>query len=252
MNTVSLDSLKEQFDRDGYVAIRGFLNAEEMNELTERMDRFIRDIVPTLPRETAYYEEKDRPETLKQIQSLVQHDSWFDELFKSERFTKLAEALLEGPVVRKNLQWFNKPPKIGQATPPHQDGYYFKIEPNEALTMWLALDYVDDENGCLGYIPGSHREGVRDHARTTTLGFSQGITDFGAEDERREVRLHAKPGDLLVHHSLTVHRADANRSDRTRKALGFVYFSSRAKVDVEGIRKYTESLNQDLAKAQKI
>ena len=44
-----------------------------------------------------------------------------------------------------NLQYFNKSPGANKPTPPHQDGYYFMITPCEAVTMWLALDEVDDE-----------------------------------------------------------------------------------------------------------
>ena len=40
--------------------------------------------------------------------------------------------------------------------------------------MWLALDEVDETNGCLCYVPGSHRQGLREHARTRTLGFLRG------------------------------------------------------------------------------
>ena len=79
--------------------------------------------------------------------------------------------------------------------------------------MWLALDVVDEENGCVRYVRGSHRRGMRPHGRTGVLGFSQGITDYGQpEDLADEIAFPAQPGDLLVHHALTIHRADGNRS----------------------------------------
>ena len=102
-------------------------------------------------------------------------------LFRSP-FRELAELLLDGPVVPKDLQYFNKPPGIGKPTPAHQDGYYFMLDPCEALTIWVALDHVDDENGCVRYVTGSHKRGMRPHCRTQTLGFSQGITDYGELD----------------------------------------------------------------------
>jgi ectoine hydroxylase-related dioxygenase (phytanoyl-CoA dioxygenase family) len=51
------------------------------------------------------------------------------------------------------MQYFNKPPSVGQPTPPHQDGYYFMLDPCEAVTMWFALDEVDEENGRMRYVP---------------------------------------------------------------------------------------------------
>lgn len=50
-----------------------------------------------------------------------------------------------------------KPPRIGKGTPPHQDGYYFMLEPNEAVTMWMALEDVNEENGCVRYVKESHK-----------------------------------------------------------------------------------------------
>tara|TARA_R110002049_G_scaffold93815_12_gene231611 strand:+ start:1168 stop:1539 length:372 start_codon:yes stop_codon:yes gene_type:complete len=93
------------------------------------------------------------------------------------RFQKLAAILLEDNVVGKNTQYFNKPPKI-RKPPPHQDGYYFMLSPNEAVTMWMALEPVNQENSCVKYVKGSHKYGLRSHGRTGTLGFSQGITDY--------------------------------------------------------------------------
>ena len=162
--------------------------------------------------------------------------------------------LLEGPVIAKNLQYFSKPPGTGRPTPAHQDGYYFMLEPCEAVTMWLALDEVDTENGCVRYARGSHLEGVRDHSRTNTLGFSQGIPDYPTEQDRgREEPLPASPGDLLIHHAMTIHRADGNESsDRPRRSLGFVYYSQRARVDADAHAAYQARLAADMKAADRI
>lgn len=245
-------SLLERFDSDGYLALPGFLKASEVEILARQIDRFIRDVVPKMPAEKVYFEVKSRPETLKQFELMVEHDAWFHDFFSASEFSRLAELLLKGPVIGKNLQWFNKPPLLGKATPPHQDGYYFMIEPNEAITMWLALDVVDEQNGRIHYVPGSHRRGVRSHVRTGVLGFSQGINDYGLSDEAIEVAFDAKPGDLLVHHSLTIHRAGANQSERTRKALGFNYYSAAAREDVNRKLEYQEKLAADLTQEGKI
>jgi hypothetical protein len=54
-----------------------------------------------------------------------------------------------------------------------QDGFYFHIKPNKAVTMWMALDAADEENGCLVYTTGSHKTGIRPHQASGVLGFSQ-------------------------------------------------------------------------------
>lgn len=246
--------LRDLFQRDGYVRIDGFLDADEVRDLREHLARFVETVIPRMPPKHVFYEDKSSRQTLKQVQQIHRHDEYFGRMFEEGRFASLAEALLGAPVVPYDLQYFNKPAGVGQPTPPHQDGYYFMIEPCEAVTMWLALEKVDDENGCVRYIPGSHLEEIRPHGRSGTLGFSRSLTDFGRDGETgRELAMHAEPGDLLVHHALTVHRADGNFSPtRSRKAMGLVYFSARAKEDRGAKEEYQKALFEENVKAGKI
>ncbi|NOX98945.1 MAG: hypothetical protein GXP30_04295 [Verrucomicrobia bacterium] len=61
---------KQDYDQHGYTIVREFLNQSELSELQENLDRYIREIVPTLPDADAFYEDRDRPETLKQLQHM--------------------------------------------------------------------------------------------------------------------------------------------------------------------------------------
>jgi phytanoyl-CoA hydroxylase len=238
---------RRQFQELGYARIPGFINAEEVAMIHENLDRLITDVVPDLADTDVFYEDKADKTSIKQIIRLFQHDDFFEQLYLKSRFFFIAEFMRGRLVVARNMQYFNKPPGIGKPTPPHQDGFYAKLSPIEGMTMWLALEDVDEENGCVRYINGSHKRGVRTHGKTGTLGFSQGITDYGDEDKAAEVCMIAKPGDLLVHDSLTIHRADGNQSaDRTRKALGFIYYSARAREDAEAVRKYQEELFREM------
>jgi phytanoyl-CoA hydroxylase len=119
--------------------------------------------------------------------------------------------------------------------------------------MWMALDHVDEENGCVRYLRGSHLDGMRPHERTQTLGFSQGIVDFGKNETREEVPCPAKPGDLLAHHALTVHWADANASlTRTRRALGFIFYGESAREDKLAHEAYRKNLADEMSTLGKI
>ncbi len=259
-NTTSIDwrnnpdAARATFLADGYIVLRGFLNADEVAATRENLTRFIADVVPALPREQVFYEDLGQPDSLKQIQQMFRHDAFFESLFFESKFEHVAAVLLDGPVVGQNMQYFNKPPLIGKSTPPHQDGYYFMLDPCEATTMWLALDEVDEENGCVRYVHGSNHLGMRPHGRTQTLGFSQGVTDYGTDaDKANEVALAAQPGDLLAHHAMTIHRADGNRSAvRTRRALGFIYYAERAKVDKVAQAAYQKRLADEMRQAGKI
>ena len=205
--------LLPSFAKDGFALIRGFFSGQELSDLIDNVDRYIRAVVPRMPSEQVFLEDKNDVATLKQIQRMGEYDPWFAEMFTRGRVRELAELVLGGSVVPKNMQYFNKAPGVGKPTPAHQDGYYFMLDPCAAVTIWIALDDVDEENGCVRYLPGSHRRGMRPHARTETLGFSQGIVGYPArEDQLQERAIPANAGDLLVHDALTIHRADGNRS----------------------------------------
>ncbi len=244
---------QKDFERDGFVVIPGFLSVTEVEEAIGRLDVLIAEKVPSMPPEQAFYEDRSDPSTLKQIQALYDHDPHFHRMMFGSRFEALASLLLNDKVIGRNMQYFNKPPRIGQPTPPHQDGYYFMLDPNEAVTMWLGLEPVDEENGCVRYVKGSHKKGMRAHGRTGLIGFSQGMTDFGLpEDLEQEVYFKTGPGDLLVHHSMTIHRADGNRStSRTRRALGFIYYAERAREDTEAKIRYQQKLAEEIRNAAK-
>ncbi len=246
--------LLKSFNKDGFIAFPKFLPENVLTELVKNLERFVHEIVPRLEDQQVFYEDRQVPSSLKQIQHMDAHDSWFHHFFHKGPFRELATVLLQGPVVPKNMQFFNKPPGIGQATPPHQDGFYFMLTPCEAVTMWLALEKVDEENGCVRYVKGSHKQGMRTHTRTQTLGFSQGISDYPSlTDLENEVAFPATAGDLLVHDALTIHRADGNHSScRTRKALGFIYYSERAQEDIQVRDAYQRKLTEEMRAAGKI
>ena len=240
------------FKEDGFVAVPKFCNQVELSAIESALAHFIDVRVAQLPPEEVFYEDKANLDSLKQIQRMHEHSDFFGEFFNGKP-KALAEELLGEPVLCKNLQFFNKPPGIGQATPAHQDGYYFMLQPCHAVTMWMALDQVDEENGCLRYLQGSHLDGMRRHESTQTLGFSQGIVDFGKNESREEVPCPAKPGDLLAHHAMTVHRADANASPtRTRRALGFIFYGESVREDKLAHKAYQQKLRDEMSALGKI
>lgn len=246
------ENLKSTFDRDGYVVMRGFLSIPELAELNDELTRYINERIPAIPRADVYYENRDDPSTLKQMARIKQHDPYFADMIMRSKWTGLAQTLLADRVVAQELEWFNKPPRTDKATPPHQDGHYFMLEPNEAVTLWLALDPVDENNGCIRYVPGSHRGGLRPHGRTDILGFSQGITDYGEADIKAEVPIIAEPGDLLIHHAITIHRANGNPTQRHRRSLGLIFYAGRARQDTQKLADYQSGLNAELREADKI
>lgn len=236
------EEVTKSFNLNGFINIPNFFDSDDIENIIKETDRYIDEIAPDRPSNEIFYEDEDNPETLKQIQVMHQNDSFFKDLIEG-KLMKLAEIVLGETVKPVNLQYFNKPPG-GQATPPHQDGYYFKLKPNLAVTMWLALEDVEKENGYVSYVQGSHRFGLRHHAKSGVLGFSQHMIDFGQpHDLANTVSFPAIKGDLLAHHSLTIHKAEGNTTkNRTRRVLGFIYYAKSSKVDEAAVKAYKEQL----------
>jgi phytanoyl-CoA hydroxylase len=236
--------VKSGFDQDGFAFLPGFLSSEEIREINQTLEKFINEVVPGMPAEHAFYEVKGNSATLKQLFHLSDYDPYFYRLLHGSQFESMAELLLGEKMATGSVEYFNKPAGVGKPTPPHQDCYYFMLTPPQAITFWIPLEQVDIENGCLRYIKGSHRLGMRPHGRSQTLGFSQAITDFGTpRDRQNEIAVPARVGDVLVHHGMTIHRADANQSPtRSRRVLGLVYFGESAREDVEAKAAYQKKL----------
>lgn len=251
MENMDINVLRETYQRDGYVVIRGFLDKDEVAALNQALQNVIREKIPSMPANHVVYEDATNKDTLKLMQDLHLYDPYFSNVLFKSKFEKIAEALMGDAAIGKTVEYFNKPAKIGKPTPVHQDGYYFMLQPPEAITMWLALEDVDEENGCVRYVKGSHLKPMRAHGRTKTAGFSQAIVDYGnADDMANEVAVPARPGDLLIHHAMTIHRADGNTSTtRSRRALGLIYFSASAKEDKAAKEAYVKTLAEEKLKA---
>ena len=126
---------------------------------------------------------------------------------------------------------FVKAPMTPQRTVFHQDWSYFQIDGEKCCIMWIPLDPVDAENGRMEYIRGSHL-----WARTyaPSIFFAQSASPVspydklpdieGNRDDYDIIGFDCEPGDIIVHHVMTVHGSGGNRSrDRGRAAMSFRY-----------------------------
>lgn len=133
------------------------------------------------------------------------------------RLRRLVEALLGPDPCLLRDQLFMKPPRFGSPKPYHQENAPLLIEPaDDFLVAWVALDDVDEDNGCLRYIDGSHRAALP-HAPVPGRPFDIAVSD-GSYDPADEVAVPVRRGSAIIHHSQTLHGSHANRSDRWRRA----------------------------------
>ncbi|GAA5219994.1 phytanoyl-CoA dioxygenase family protein [Membranihabitans marinus] len=251
MINTDMQQLKQEFEDCGYLHLKGFFDGDEIAEIKQHLADYIENVAPILPPEHVFYEDEKDKSSIKQMFYLSNYDPFFEKWLRGSKIEKMAELLLGEKMGKGFVEYFNKPPKIGKPTPPHQDGYYFMLEPQSAITFWIPLEDVDEENGCLKYVAGSNKLPMREHGRSEILGFSQGIVDYGTEaDLKDEVSVPAVVGDVLTHHSMTIHSANANQSEtRSRTVLGMVYFGESAKEDIEAKKAYQEKLKKETIKS---
>jgi len=129
---------------------------------------------------------------------------------------------------------FAKPPKVGQEVPWHQDGHYWPLKPLAATTVWIAIDDATPENGCMRYIPGSHRSGILSHHldERRDVALSQAIqSSLFDESLAKDDALAA--GQMSLHDVYLIHGSNANTSGKRRAGLTFRYMPSTAHFDRE-------------------
>lgn len=103
------------------------------------------------------------------------------------------------------------PGKIGHETPPHQDAYSHHAGPTMA-GIWVALHKIETAMGRVKVLPGSHKGGVR------KVFTAEGVGGVQCEIYPDETCWHvadSDPGDVLIFHSATVHRAEPNTTAHT-------------------------------------
>lgn len=147
----------------------------------------------------------------------------FHDVLWNPRFVLAARQLLGNKPVRFwHDQLFYKPAKKGGVVAWHQDySYWTRTKPIAHLTCWCALDDATIENGCLQYVPGSHKWGLL--PKPVIAGDLQGIKDYLNEEQKKKfenpVYAPVKAGEAIFHHALTLHGSGENKSQQPRRAF---------------------------------
>ena len=175
------DLPEERFATDGFVRIEHFCSPEQVAEVLAELDRYITEVVPRIPDTDASTRTGAGRRRSSSSSALADHDGYFHDLLHRGALPQMAALLLGEDVRPINQQSSSsRPAASARRRPPHQDGFYFHLEPCSALTLWLALDDVDEENGCLRSCAARTCAAYASTGRTHTLGFSQGVPDFGS------------------------------------------------------------------------
>ena len=211
------------FSENGYLAGIPLINERQIEALRSELNQ-ITD--PAHPGHHLFYEfhsneSADPAKVLFHALGAWRVTPGFHDILWNPAFVMAASQLLGGPVRFWHDQLFCKPARHGGVVAWHQDySYWTRTIPMAHLTCWVGLDDADTENGCLYYVPGSHRWGLLD--KPDLAGDMDGLNQYLTEEQKKEFRPVPVPlqkGYGTFHHPLMVHGSYENKTDRQRRAF---------------------------------
>lgn len=148
----------------------------------------------------------------------------------NERVLDVVEDLIGPNILVFASRFWIKKGNDGNYVTWHQDSAYFGLEPNDLVTVWLALTEASPEMGCMKVIPKSHLGKTHAHEETfhkkNLLARGQAIPNI---DDRAFEYMALKTGQFSCHHERIVHGSDANQSNNSRIGLGIFYIPTHVK-----------------------
>jgi len=214
-----------QFQEQGYLSGIRILDDEQVEILREEL---LEIMDPQHPGHHLLYEfhsnESEDPDRI--LFHCLGH--WrmtpgFHDVLWNPAFVQIASQLLGNRSVRFwHDQLFLKPAEHGGVVAWHQDySYWTRTKPLQHLTAWIALDDTTMENGCLRYVPGSHKWGLLE--KPSLAGEMSGLTEYLSAEQARDlemaVPIELEKGCATFHHPLLVHGSFENNSKRPRRAF---------------------------------
>jgi len=208
--------------RDGFLVVDDVLDADELEELRSACEH--PDVVSM--RSQRDYETK----TVHALGITSRHPA-FHKLAVSPAIVGRIVPLLGPDVQLQHSKLATKPPTKGAGVFPwHQDFAFYPHTNTDLLSVMVMLDDATPENGCMQMVRGSHKLGVLPHDEDGM--FTAECRESGHWTHPRSpedvVHITPKAGGISIHHALTLHGSDANRSGLPRRGIVFSYRAADA------------------------
>ena len=156
------------------------------------------------------------------------------DILTNQRIIDCVADLLGEDVVAWGSHFFCKMPGDGRAVAWHQDASYWPLTPSHAVTVWLAIDDADLDNGCMKFIGGSHHSGHLTYRKSSPE--EHNVLDQtvpNAESYGEIVLDDLKAGQASIHNDLLLHGSDANMSTRRRCGLTLRYAATHVRAGMQ-------------------
>ncbi|RAP75738.1 phytanoyl-CoA dioxygenase family protein [Paenibacillus montanisoli] len=231
-----------QYREDGYLIVDQVLTIAECDELIQNANDMITGKIPLGAKNGIYMEPEavalglvtdDEPDPAY-LFKIGHRMHMSDEIFRYYAMhDKIADVLVD--LVGSDIKciqsmYIDKPQHLGVGQPYHQDSYYLKSKPDTLIGVWIALDDVDEQNGCLHVIPGSHRGPIYPHEVPIDERQRKYFSEVHAANKNKEVPCRLPKGSAVFFPGTMLHRSGDNvTTDRQRRAYVLHYLNARSK-----------------------
>jgi len=236
-----------EYKTQGWCVVSKFFDETFIAEAKKRIDEYIQQKRLEYSGRDINYVEGNKINSFHKLADFA----WVLEIQKSEKLSELARFFLQDDPEPRGAELFAKPAFLGLPSPDHQDNYYWCIEGANALTVWVALDPAGRDNGGVHYYSGSHELGVLEHRPSNAKGSSQTVKYPKGLSAFKKVIPEVLPGDVLIHHSQTVHGSDFNYSPQSRQGWTMQFKSAKSTYNLDMKARYEKELLAQVAIREK-
>ena len=218
----------DRYHENGYVIPEYRLPEETLQDIRADYDRLL----------------ARHPEFRDYCPMLLRYDLSFLNYARDPNILDMVAQVIGPDIILWNSSFFAKPAVNGKKTPWHQDGEYWPLRPLATCTVWLAIDEATVENGCLKFMPGSHkRKELRPHRTNKDPNFTLHQELLESEyDDDKAVPLELEAGQMSLHDVYLLHGSEANNSGKPRRGMTMRFMPGTSVFD----REKAKQLSRDL------
>ena len=215
------------FKTNGHIFLTGLASQPEISFYRQAILKGVKK----LNTEKRKLEERDTyGKAFLQIYNLWRQNEILKTFVLSRRFAHVAAKLMGVDKVRlyHDQALFKEPG--GGPTPWHQDQYYWPLDTNNTITLWMPLIDLTEDMGIMHFASRTHKLGYVT-AKEISDASEQFFDNFVKENNYKiEGTLEARAGDATFHSGWTLHNAPANRSGIMREVMTIIYFADKTRV----------------------
>ncbi len=235
-----------QFNKDGFIVLRKFLDEKRCDNILRIAQIHLDAKIEPIETETGYgdrdkeyrtevtdYTSKSNEDrvVVRRLRQVYDRDALFRAWMENVKIRPILQQVLDDQVVittGHHNSIMTKMPHLSTATAWHQDRRYWRYSDDNLVSVWLALDDEYSENGVLEFIPESHKMKFSEEQFDEKEYFSETYAPNQAIIAKK-VSTNLEKGDVVLFHSLLLHRANKNSTDNAK--ISFVYTVKGAKTE---------------------